>query len=157
MTESVADTEPAIRIRGLSKTYGRRPGSDGERALKSVDLDVREGEFLVLLGPSGCGKTTLLRCIAGLELPDARVDRDRRPSRSSTRAASSTSRRRTRPVSMIFQSYALWPHMTAFKNVAYPARVRRHVGRAEINGAGRSDVLDTGRDRGSSASAIRAR
>lgn len=134
-----AGTPPAISIRGLSKAFGKGRAANREQALKSVDLDVRTGEFLVLLGPSGCGKTTLLRTIAGLERPDEgsiviegqtafdgarRVDVD--PGR--------------RPVTMIFQSYALWPHMTAARNVAFPLRCA-HVRRGEI--AGRVDGILT--------------
>ncbi|MEX2555155.1 MAG: ABC transporter ATP-binding protein [Actinomycetota bacterium] len=112
----------AISIRGLSKRFGKRRG-EGEQALASVDIDIFEGEFLVLLGPSGCGKTTLLRTIAGLERPDTgsirihdevAFDAERRVEVAAGR----------RPVNMIFQSYALWPHMTAYRNVAFPLRCR---------------------------------
>jgi iron(III) transport system ATP-binding protein len=121
----------AISVRGLDKTFGKH-GRGGERALASVDIDVEEGEFLVLLGPSGCGKTTLLRTIAGLERPDAgsiRIDGQV----VFDAAAKVNVDAGRRPVTMIFQSYALWPHLTARKNVAFPLKCA-HVGRAEIPG-----------------------
>ncbi|MCX8508590.1 MAG: cytochrome-c oxidase, cbb3-type subunit III, partial [Rhodobacteraceae bacterium] len=90
----------------------------------NVSLDVVEGEFVCFLGPSGCGKTTLLRAIAGLEQPTAgsiRID---------GQAVYDAAERRNIPteqrgVSMVFQSYAVWPHMTVFDNVAYGLRVRK--------------------------------
>lgn len=120
----------AISIRGLAKTFGKRRGDHGEQALHAVDLDVREGEFLVLLGPSGCGKTTLLRSIAGLEQPDeGSITIDGRVVFDAARRIDVDAGRR--PVNMIFQSYALWPHMTAARNVQFPLRCAR-VGRSEI-------------------------
>ena len=93
-------------------------------AIDDVTLSVGPGEFLVLLGPSGCGKTTLLRSIAGLEQPDAGTIRV-----SGTTQFSSAEQVNVPPehrrISMIFQSYALWPHMTVFDNVAYPLASRR--------------------------------
>jgi multiple sugar transport system ATP-binding protein len=97
-----------VETRGLHKHFGE------VRAVDGVDLDVREGELLVLLGPSGCGKTTLMRMIAGLEQPTAGeiyiagelVDEDVPP--------------RARGIAMVFQSYALYPHKTAFQNIAFP-------------------------------------
>ena len=80
------------------------------------------GEFVVLLGPSGCGKTTLLRCIAGLETPDAGDIEIRGRHRLLVGARDRRRRRSGGGIAMIFQSYALWPHMTAFQNVAYPCR-----------------------------------
>lgn len=102
-----------IVLSGASMTY-----PNGTQALREVDLTVREGEFLVLLGPSGCGKTTLLRLIAGLEKPtqgevifDGKVVNDRSPME--------------RNVAMVFQNYALYPHLTVYKNIAFPLRSRR--------------------------------
>ncbi|MGW3769989.1 ABC transporter ATP-binding protein [Actinomadura verrucosospora] len=103
----------SITIRRLTKVY---PG--GVRALDALDLDVGAGEFFALLGPSGCGKTTLLRTVAGLEaatggtirLGDEDVTR-LQPGR--------------RDVGMVFQDYALFPHMTVVDNIAYPLRVRK--------------------------------
>jgi iron(III) transport system ATP-binding protein len=88
-------------------------------ALRAIDLEVREGEFCVLLGPSGCGKTTTLRCVAGLERPD------RGEIEIAGRIVNSTERRiyvptERRDLGMVFQSYAIWPHMNVFQNVAFP-------------------------------------
>src|ERR671936_25050 len=87
-------------------------------ALKDVELPVRDGEFMVLLGPSGCGKTTLLRCLAGLERVDGgsvRIgDRD---------VTDLPPRRRN--IAMVFQSYAVFPHMTVFDNIAFGLRMHK--------------------------------
>jgi iron(III) transport system ATP-binding protein len=85
-------------------------------------LRVQEGELVTLLGPSGCGKTTTLRCVAGLERPDAGAIRIGGEPVSGGRRFVAPEHRN---VGMVFQSYALWPHMTVFANVAYPLRVRR--------------------------------
>jgi multiple sugar transport system ATP-binding protein len=87
-------------------------------ALRSLDLHVPDGSFLVLLGPSGCGKTTALRILAGLELPTA--GEVRIGERDVTRMQP-----RDRDIAMVFQSYALYPHMTVAENVGYPLRVRK--------------------------------
>jgi iron(III) transport system ATP-binding protein len=129
----------AIAIRGVSKSFGRRAGDRGEQALNDVDLDVAEGEFLVLLGPSGCGKTTLLRSIAGLETPDeGSITIDGEPMFDRAHAIDVDAG--TRPVNMIFQSYALWPHMTAARNVAFPLKCAG-VPRKEI-GPRVQEILD---------------
>jgi iron(III) transport system ATP-binding protein len=129
----------AIAIRGLSKSFGKRAGDRGEQALSDVDLDVAEGEFLVLLGPSGCGKTTLLRSIAGLETPDeGSINIDGEAMFDSARGIDVDAG--TRPVNMIFQSYALWPHMTAARNVAFPLKCAG-VPRKEI-GPRVQEILD---------------
>ncbi|TMR06555.1 ABC transporter ATP-binding protein [Actinomadura soli] len=102
-----------ITIRGLTKVY---PG--GVRALDALDLDVAEGEFFALLGPSGCGKTTLLRTIAGLETATD----------GTIRLAGSDVTRLPpgrRDVGMVFQDYALFPHINVLDNIAYPLRVKR--------------------------------
>ncbi|GGD31613.1 Fe3+/spermidine/putrescine ABC transporter ATP-binding protein [Microbacterium faecale] len=89
-----------------------------------MSINVDPGEFLVLLGPSGCGKTTLLRMIAGLEKPDrGHISLNGSPVFDSERHVDLPPERR--PASMVFQSYALWPHMTVFDNVAYPLRSQR--------------------------------
>jgi multiple sugar transport system ATP-binding protein len=103
----------AITMRGLTKVY---PG--GVRALDALDLDIPDGEFFALLGPSGCGKTTLLRTIAGLEVATAgRV-------RIGERDVTSMQPGR-RDVAMVFQDYALFPHMSVRDNIAYPLRIKR--------------------------------
>src|SRR3990170_936821 len=106
-----------ISIRGLQKTFKAHQGRVD--ALKGIDLEVGEGEFCVLLGPSGCGKTTTLRCVAGLEKPDGGEIEI-----SGTKVTSSSSRvhvpTEKRDIGMVFQSYAIWPHMNVFQNVAFP-------------------------------------
>jgi iron(III) transport system ATP-binding protein len=110
----------AMRLEGLWKTY---PGA-AYPAVKNLSLDVYDGEILTLLGPSGCGKTTTLRIVAGLEVPDAGNIF------FGDRAVVMTSRRLFLPpdkrnLGMVFQSYAIWPHMTVAENVAFPLKARR--------------------------------
>jgi multiple sugar transport system ATP-binding protein len=107
-----------IEARSVTKLFGE------VRAVDGIDLTAKEGEFLVLLGPSGCGKTTLMRMIAGLERPssgdiviDGSIVTDLPP--------------RARNVAMVFQSYALYPHLSVEKNIAFPLHARR-VPKAEI-------------------------
>ncbi|RDI67219.1 ABC transporter ATP-binding protein [Nocardia pseudobrasiliensis] len=107
-----------LRIEALTKRFG------GHDAVRAVNLTVADGEFLVLLGPSGCGKSTLLRMIAGLETPsagrillDGSDITDRPPQR--------------RDLAMVFQSYALYPHLTVAGNIGFPLRTRR-LSRARI-------------------------
>src|SRR5512137_1127954 len=103
---------PAVSLRSLSKRFDRQAA-----ALSGLSLDVAAREFLVLLGPSGCGKTTILRLIAGLEEPSGgeilidgvRVN-DLPP--------------RDRDVAMVFQNYALYPHLTVRENIGFPLRMR---------------------------------
>ena len=106
-----------IRVRNLEKIFA---GAKGEvRALCGVSFEVRKGELFTLLGPSGCGKTTTLRCIAGLEQPvrgEISID-DRIMYNAENRTFVAPEKRR---IGMVFQSYAIWPHMTVFQNVAYP-------------------------------------
>lgn len=112
-------TEPLVSLNGVSKVYRTRHGT--ATALQNVSLEVAHGEIVVLLGPSGCGKTTLLRCVAGLERPDAgEISIGGQLVCSSTRNMFLPPERRN--LSMVFQSYALWPHMTVFDNIAYPLR-----------------------------------
>jgi iron(III) transport system ATP-binding protein len=106
-----------ISIRKLRKTFRAQQGV--VNALKDIDLEVSEGDFCVLLGPSGCGKTTTLRCVAGLERPDAGEIE------ISGRVVNSPANRifvaaEKRELGMVFQSYAIWPHMNVFENVAFP-------------------------------------
>jgi iron(III) transport system ATP-binding protein len=110
--------KPHIEISGLEIYYGSVP------AVRGVSFNVLPGEQLTLLGPSGCGKTTTLRAIAGLEQPTAGEIRiDGRVVYSSEQRINL--RAEKRGLSMVFQSYAIWPHMTVFENVAYGLRVRR--------------------------------
>lgn len=120
-----------IDIRGLSKRYG------DSLAIKSLDLTVQPGEFVVLLGPSGCGKTTTLRSIAGLETPtDGEIAIGQKTVYSRKNGISVSPERRD--VGMVFQSYALWPHMTVYENVAFPLHSRKQIGRDQF----RSRVTD---------------
>ncbi|NNG01539.1 MAG: ABC transporter ATP-binding protein [Desulfobacteraceae bacterium] len=101
-----------ITITGLTKNYGRM------KALDDITITFRDGEFLVLLGPSGCGKTTLLRCIAGLETPDAGEIRIGGEIVFSADQHIFTPPGK-RNLGMVFQSYALWPHMTVYDNIGF--------------------------------------
>src|SRR3954463_877574 len=93
-------------------------------AIDDLDLAIEEGEFLVLLGPSGCGKTTTLRCIAGLETAeDGAIAFGDRPVFDASHRVNVPPNKRN--IGMVFQSYALWPHMTVRKNIGYPLRTRR--------------------------------
>ncbi|MEX2535106.1 MAG: ABC transporter ATP-binding protein [Trueperaceae bacterium] len=107
-----------IEIKGLSKHYGATV------ALKGLDLVIEPGEWLTLLGPSGCGKTTTLRLIAGFVVPT------RGSIMIGDRVVSDTARRIMVPIErrrlgMVFQAYAVWPHMNVLGNVAYPLKLRR--------------------------------
>ncbi|HEX3615116.1 MAG TPA: ABC transporter ATP-binding protein [Solirubrobacteraceae bacterium] len=108
-----------ISFRGVTKTF-----ADAERrhlALNEVGFDVPQGSVYVLLGPSGCGKTTLLRCLAGIETPDSgEIEVDGEAVFSSSRGVMVPAHRRG--FGFVFQSYAIWPHMNVFENVAYPLR-----------------------------------
>jgi len=103
-----------IEMKHITKVYG-----DGFKAVTDVDIDVADGEFLILVGPSGSGKSTLLRMIVGLEdissgdmLIDGQRVNDRAP--------------RDRNLSMVFQNYALYPHLTVFENIAFPLRLGKN-------------------------------
>src|SRR6266481_2114781 len=102
----------AVRYEHVEKRF------DSVVALKALDLDVPDRAFLALLGPSGCGKTTALRILAGLDLPTA--GRVLIGESDVTRLQP-----RDRDIAMVFQSYALYPHMTVAENVAYPLRIRK--------------------------------
>ncbi|MBI2290172.1 MAG: ABC transporter ATP-binding protein [Betaproteobacteria bacterium] len=107
-----------IRFEGLEKRYGSQP------VLAPLDLVIEDGEFFTFVGPSGCGKSTLLHLIAGIEAPQAGAiyfDHDRVDQLAPG----------ARDVAMVFQSYALYPHLTVRENIAFPLRVRR-LARAEI-------------------------
>lgn len=145
ITDSVSPGQGrgAIEVRDLRKTFRRRNG-DEVVPVDNVSFTVAGGEFVVLLGPSGCGKTTLLRCIAGLEQPDAgEIELGGSTVFSSTRQIDQPPERRK--ASVVFQSYALWPHMTVRKNVAYPLR-RRGLNRDDIEATVRSVLKMVGVD-----------
>ena len=121
-----------VRFKGIKKSFGE------VQVLHEIDLNVHSGEFLVLVGPSGCGKSTLLRCVAGLESPtageihigDRRID-ELEP--------------RERDVAMVFQSYALYPHMTVRENMGFALKLSKRPEseiRAAVNDA--ADMLDLG-------------
>ena len=110
-----------VKISGLHKRFRR------VHAVRGIDLDIADGEFAVLVGPSGCGKSTLLRTIAGLEDIDegeieigGEVVNDVRP--------------RDRDVAMVFQDYALYPHMTVARNIGFGLKARKFP-KAEIDSA----------------------
>jgi len=113
-----------VRATGLVKTFG------AVVAVNDLSFEAKAGEFLTLLGPSGCGKTTTLRLVAGLERPD-RGDVYLGGRTLSAAASGLFVPPERRGMGMVFQSYAIWPHMTVFENVAFPLRELR-VPRAEI-------------------------
>ncbi len=124
----MADNRDMVQIESLEKYFGE----DKERVhvLKGVSLDIPEGSLYTFLGPSGCGKTTTLRCVAGLERPDGgRISiAGQAVYASGERVYVPTNKR---PIGMVFQSYAIWPHMTVSENVAYPLTIQRRP-KAEI-------------------------
>jgi iron(III) transport system ATP-binding protein len=124
----MADRRDMVQIGFLEKYFGE----DRERVhvLKGISLNIPEGSLYTFLGPSGCGKTTTLRCVAGLERPDGgKISiNGQTVFASGERVYVPTNKR---PIGMVFQSYAIWPHMTVFENVAYPLTIQRRA-KAEI-------------------------
>jgi sn-glycerol 3-phosphate transport system ATP-binding protein len=112
---------PGVTLEDVTKVF---PG--GTVAVEHLSLEVADGEFVILVGPSGCGKTTALRMIAGLEKPTSGTIR------IGGRVVNEVSPR-DRDIAMVFQNYALYPHMTVYRNLAYPLRQRR-MPRGEIDG-----------------------
>lgn len=123
----------ALSVSSLTKVY--KDSGDGlAGGIRDANFELPDGSFFTLLGPSGCGKTTTLRCIAGLEFPDSGAIRvgDSSFYDSSNGTWVPMNRRK---IGMVFQSYAIWPHMTVFENVAFPLRVSRdrRYNRTEID------------------------
>jgi len=119
-----------IHIEKLNKSFSSKAGD--VQALREIDLAVEAGEFFVLLGPSGSGKTTLLRCVAGLERPDSgEINLGARIAFSSRQRLFIPAEQRE--IGMVFQSYAIWPHLTVFENVALPlTQGRRKPPKAQV-------------------------
>ena len=116
------ENQAVLDVQNIRKTYGR------VEALREIDLRVAAGEFLTLLGASGSGKTTLLRIIAGFETPDS--------GRVSIRGADMTwASAAERQIGMVFQNYALFPHLTVLENVMFPLEMRRITRRAAADRA----------------------
>jgi multiple sugar transport system ATP-binding protein len=109
----------AVSFDGVTKTY-----ADGTTAVKGLDLDIKDGEFMVLVGPSGCGKTTALRMVAGLE------DISRGVLKIGDRVVNHVPSR-DRDIAMVFQSYALYPHLSVYDNIAFGLKIK-HVPKDEI-------------------------
>ncbi|WP_137132746.1 ABC transporter ATP-binding protein [Rhizobium sp. FY34] len=112
-----------LKLDNVSKVY---PAGKNEYAggIRNADFNLEPGTFFTMLGPSGCGKTTTLRCIAGLEEPDkGRILLDGRPIFDGAAGVSVPMHRRN--IGMVFQSYAIWPHMSVFENVAFPLKVSK--------------------------------
>ncbi len=111
----------AIEMKNIVKEYG-----DGFKAVNDVSIDVKDGEFMILVGPSGCGKSTLLRMIVGLEditSGDMVIGGDRVNDKAP----------RDRNLAMVFQNYALYPHLTVYENIAFPLRLSKQFGEQEID------------------------
>lgn len=112
-----------IKLADLQKHYRRRDGSS-VRAIDHISLDIGQGEFVVLLGSSGCGKTTLLRCIAGLETPESGSIQINGKTVFDS-ASNTVTPPEHRQIGMMFQSYALWPHMTIHENIMFPLKMQK--------------------------------
>ncbi len=127
-TTASVGTRTGLVVEGLVKDY---PVASGwHRAVDGVSFQVTEGHFYSLLGPSGCGKTTTLRCVAGLERPDDGIISLGGSVVADARQALPPEQR---DIGMVFQSYAIWPHMTVFENAAFPLRVgKQRLGRDEL-------------------------
>ena len=107
-----------LQISGISKQFGQI------KAIEDLSLEVKEGELLAVLGPSGCGKSTLLSCVAGIEQPDSgEIHLSDRQLFSLEENINIPPEKRT--IGFVFQNYALWPHMSVFRNIAYPLKVRQ--------------------------------
>ena len=105
-------TMPFVSVRSLAKHFG------STRVFEDLNFDIERGEFITLLGPSGCGKSTLLRCLAGLEMPDSGTISVDGEDITNTKA-------QKRNIGMVFQSYAIFPHLTVRQNVEYGLKIRK--------------------------------
>ncbi|GIF57404.1 ABC transporter ATP-binding protein [Asanoa iriomotensis] len=126
MSTQVTVKDGRLAVEGLVKTFKSSKGEaeDVVRAVDDVSLSVEPGRLLTLLGPSGCGKTTTLRCVAGLEHPNqGEIAVGERVLFSSSKGVRLPANQRG--LGMVFQSYAIWPHMNVRKNVSFPLRARR--------------------------------
>jgi len=122
-----------LEVSGLCKGFRDESQQGRVNAVDEVSFTVKEGSFFTMLGPSGCGKTTTLRCIAGLEKPDkGDITVDGKVLFSSSKGISVAANLRN--LGMVFQSYAIWPHMNVFDNVAFPLCVgaRRRTSKSEV-------------------------
>jgi len=119
-----------LKVTGLTKSCASEHGL--VQAVKGIDFEIPPGGFFTILGPSGCGKTTTLRCVAGLERPSSgSISIGGRVVADAKQGIHLQAFRRD--IGMVFQSYAIWPHMDVFRNVAYPLQVAKpRVGRADI-------------------------
>jgi iron(III) transport system ATP-binding protein len=114
-----------LTVSGLTKSFGN--GNSKTQAIDEFNVEVGKGELLVLLGPSGCGKSTTIRALAGLEAPDAgSITFGSQAVYDAARGIDV--RPHKRDIGMVFQSFALWPHMTVRRNIAYPLQARRRGG-----------------------------
>src|SRR3954447_6339327 len=104
-----------VHLKNVSKTYGK--GAKAVAAIHGISIDIADGEFIVMVGPSGCGKSTLLRMVAGFEeiTGDDIVIGDR---------VVNTLESKDRDIAMVFQNYALYPHMSVYENMAYGLKIR---------------------------------
>src|SRR3990170_818805 len=116
---SVNVPDPALELSAIEKHYG------ATTAVAGIDLTIAEGEFVTLLGPSGCGKTTTLRLIGGFHRPDAGEIRVSGKVISSPDYVVPPAKR---SMGMVFQSFAVWPHMSVIENISLPLRARKVAG-----------------------------
>ena len=109
---------PTVRLNGLQKIYPGKGKNPPVEAVKKIDLEIQNREFMVLVGPSGCGKSTTLRMVAGLEVvTDGTIEIDDHIINGLPP--------KDRDIAMVFQNYALYPHMTVFENIAFGLKLRK--------------------------------